>query len=165
LKVYLKTCSQKKYRDNRNIGPSKYRILLSIFLINYLIDDIDYRLSHGLSTFTDRFKTCEQYIIIYLLLLCGDVVDAADDELLLSAVALVCKVVVVVVVVVCIAAAAAAAQFPLFLDAAVLLHVALGGRTSAAVAVVGERTVSTASLLFLLASLLDARSEETKCNY
>jgi hypothetical protein len=32
-----------KYRDNRNIGPFKYRFRLSIFQINYLIDDIDYR--------------------------------------------------------------------------------------------------------------------------
>jgi hypothetical protein len=41
LKVYFKTCSQKKYCDNRNIGPFKYRFRLSTFLINYSIDDIN----------------------------------------------------------------------------------------------------------------------------
>jgi hypothetical protein len=39
-----------KYRDHQNIGPFKYRFRLSIFQINYSIDDIDYRLSHGLTT-------------------------------------------------------------------------------------------------------------------
>jgi hypothetical protein len=37
-----------KYHDNRNIGPFKYLFLLSVFRINYLSDNIDYRLSHGL---------------------------------------------------------------------------------------------------------------------
>jgi hypothetical protein len=37
------------YPDNRNIGPFKYRFRSLIFQINYSIDDIDYRLSHGLS--------------------------------------------------------------------------------------------------------------------
>jgi hypothetical protein len=51
-----------KYRDNRNIGPFKYRFRLSIFQMNYLIDNIDYRLSHGLST---RNRKVPQ-IILYL---------------------------------------------------------------------------------------------------
>jgi hypothetical protein len=38
-----------KYIDNQNIGPFKYRFRLLIFQINYSIDNIDYRLSHGLS--------------------------------------------------------------------------------------------------------------------
>jgi hypothetical protein len=42
-----------KYHDNQNIGPFKYRFRLSIFQINYSIDKIDYRLSHGLK-FGDR---------------------------------------------------------------------------------------------------------------
>jgi hypothetical protein len=32
-----------KYCNNRNIGPFKYRLRLSIHQINYSIDDIDYR--------------------------------------------------------------------------------------------------------------------------
>jgi hypothetical protein len=39
------------YPESQNIGPFKYRFLLSIFQINYSIDDIDYRLSHVLFTF------------------------------------------------------------------------------------------------------------------
>jgi hypothetical protein len=39
---------EKNHCDNRNIGPLKYRFLLSIYQINYLIDDIDDRLSHYL---------------------------------------------------------------------------------------------------------------------
>jgi hypothetical protein len=35
--------------DQSNIGSVKYRFLLSIFQINYSIDDTDYQLSHGLS--------------------------------------------------------------------------------------------------------------------
>jgi hypothetical protein len=41
--------SKKIYRDNQNIGPCKYRFRLSIFQINYSIDNIYYRLSHGLN--------------------------------------------------------------------------------------------------------------------
>jgi hypothetical protein len=32
-----------KYRDHQNIGTFKYRFRLSIFQINYSIDNIDYR--------------------------------------------------------------------------------------------------------------------------
>jgi hypothetical protein len=43
LKVYQENMFPEKYRDNRKIGPFKYRFRLSIFQINYSIDDIDYR--------------------------------------------------------------------------------------------------------------------------
>jgi hypothetical protein len=55
LKVYLENMFPEYYPYNRNIGPFKYRFRLSIFQINYLIDNIDYQLSHGLSLrTTDR---------------------------------------------------------------------------------------------------------------
>jgi hypothetical protein len=44
----LKNTFPELYPNNRKIGPFKYRFRLSIFQINYSIDDIDYRLSHGL---------------------------------------------------------------------------------------------------------------------
>jgi hypothetical protein len=50
LKVYLENMFPEYYPDNQNIGPFKYRFRLSIFQINYSIDDIDYRLLHGLIT-------------------------------------------------------------------------------------------------------------------
>jgi hypothetical protein len=50
LTVYLKNTFPDKYRDNQNFGPFKYRFRLSIFQINYSIDNIDYRLSHGLTS-------------------------------------------------------------------------------------------------------------------
>jgi hypothetical protein len=40
--------------DNQNIGPFKYRFQLSLFITYYSIDDIDHRLSHGLSDFQAR---------------------------------------------------------------------------------------------------------------
>jgi hypothetical protein len=49
LQVYKENMFPEKYHDNQNIGPVIYRLRLSIFQINYLIDDINYRLSHGLS--------------------------------------------------------------------------------------------------------------------
>jgi hypothetical protein len=45
LNVYLENIFPETYHDNQNIGPFKYRFGLSIFKINYSIDDIDYRLS------------------------------------------------------------------------------------------------------------------------
>jgi hypothetical protein len=42
-KVYLENMFPEYYPDNRNIGPFKYRFRLSIFQINYSIDNIDYR--------------------------------------------------------------------------------------------------------------------------
>jgi hypothetical protein len=52
LKVYLENMFPKYYPDNQNIGPFKYWFRLSIFQMNYSIDDIDYRLSHGLIIYT-----------------------------------------------------------------------------------------------------------------
>jgi hypothetical protein len=40
---------KRKYLDTQNIGPDKFRFRLLIFQISYLIDDIDYRLLHGLT--------------------------------------------------------------------------------------------------------------------
>jgi hypothetical protein len=42
LNVYLENMFQEYYPDDQNIGPFKYRFRLSIFQINYSIDDIDY---------------------------------------------------------------------------------------------------------------------------
>jgi hypothetical protein len=42
MRVYLENMFPEYYPDNRNIRPFKYRFRLSIFQINYLIDDIDY---------------------------------------------------------------------------------------------------------------------------
>jgi hypothetical protein len=50
LKVYKENMFPEKYIVNRNIGPFKYRFGLSIFQINYSIDNIDYRLLHSLIT-------------------------------------------------------------------------------------------------------------------
>jgi hypothetical protein len=57
--VFLKIHVSKKniLHDNQNIGPIKYRFQLSIFKINYMIDDIDYRLLVGHTT-TFKFKYC-----------------------------------------------------------------------------------------------------------
>jgi hypothetical protein len=43
LKVFLENMFPEKYHRNQNIGPFKNQFRLSIFQINYLIDDIDYR--------------------------------------------------------------------------------------------------------------------------
>jgi hypothetical protein len=51
LKVYLEIMFPEYYPDNQNIGPYKYRFRLSIFQINYSIEDINYRLSHGLTLY------------------------------------------------------------------------------------------------------------------
>jgi hypothetical protein len=49
LKVYLENIFPEKYCNNRNIGLFKYRFRLLIFQIYYSIDNIGYRLSHGLN--------------------------------------------------------------------------------------------------------------------
>jgi hypothetical protein len=46
-----KLLSEKENVDNQNIKPVKYRLLLLMFKINYLIDDLDYRLLYNQSTF------------------------------------------------------------------------------------------------------------------
>jgi hypothetical protein len=51
LKVYLENMFPEYYPDNRNIGLFKYRFRLLICQINYLIDDIDYRLLHSLNSY------------------------------------------------------------------------------------------------------------------
>jgi hypothetical protein len=56
LKVYKENMFPEKYRDNQNIRPFKYRFRLSIFQINYSIDDTDYRLWHGLTNNTCRMS-------------------------------------------------------------------------------------------------------------
>jgi hypothetical protein len=65
LKVYLENIFPEYYPKNLNIGPFKYRFRLSIFQINYSIDNIDYRLPHGLILATQR-SIVEKYTFFTL---------------------------------------------------------------------------------------------------
>jgi hypothetical protein len=59
LSHLVKTCCQKKYRDIRNIGPFKYQFRLSIFIIKYSIDNIDYCTALSVCDCTHLVRHCQ----------------------------------------------------------------------------------------------------------